>query len=147
MTESVTRFTRNIKWKYLFIFIITTILFGCEDRSKDRPHISAAGWAVLRAIRVENAVKDAKSALSEGDCRIYSVGGVIDFGRVLDHDELNIANQYKIIEIEGTGDIPYDREYNMLNIRAANYAKKYNETIINMGKCPYSATSREAIHK
>jgi hypothetical protein len=90
----------------------------------------SADYRDLKNIKVENAITDAQKAMAVRDFRLLAVRGYTIEVPGVDKPLSSIKADFGIRIIEGTSDYMPRPEDQSLNIKAREYAYRYNRTIL-----------------
>jgi hypothetical protein len=99
---------------------------------------SNTDYAELRGLKIEEAAADARKAAAAKDYRLLAVKGYTIEVPGAGDDVSKLEKEYGIRVLSGTSDAVRGEEQRRLNANARDYARKYNETILSIGKAASS---------
>lgn len=102
-----------------FLFVIVLLLWGCDLSSISN-----------RDLSVDRAQEDARASMKNGDFRLLGVEGYSTRVPGTDLNIIQAERSYGVRIIERTGDVYKDGVTPQRNAKAMEYAKIYNETIV-----------------
>jgi hypothetical protein len=82
-----------------------------------------------------NPEQDAAHAIETGDYALLGVARFAVFVPGIEGDYETLRTKYKIRTIKGTSDIIIKNDPNSYNVRAENYARRYNRYVFNELGC------------
>ena len=111
-------------WTLIFLLPAGCVHNGNKETAQNDKH------AVLKSLKIENAVPDAFKAAESQDYRFLAMWGYALMVPGVDQDVDSIKNTYGIKIIEDTTDAPENPEHARLIQNAHEYATQYNRTML-----------------